>query len=124
LLASPLLLGCDLEKLDDFTLGLLSNDEVLDVDQDTLGRPAVQVGGQDDCKVYAKPMDDGSLAVGLFNTSPTPATVTANWPDLKLAGPQRVRDLWRQKDLGVFSDKFVTTVAAHGVVLVRIFPNP
>jgi len=124
LLASPLLLGCDLEKLDDFTLGLLSNDEVLDIDQDTLGRQAVQVGGQGDCKVYAKPMDDGSLAVGLFNTGPTPATVTANWLDLKLAGRQRVRDLWRQKDLGLFSDNFATTVPSHGVVLVRIVPNP
>jgi len=119
-----LLLGCDLEKLDDFTLGLLSNDEVLDVDQDTLCKQAVQVGGEGDLKIYAKPMDDGSLAVGLFNTGASAATVTANWSDLKISGKQRVRDLWRQKDLGIFSGKFETTVASHGVVLVRIFPNP
>jgi len=121
LLATPLLLGCDLEKLDDFTLGLLSNDEVLEVDQDSLGKPAVQVGGAGDLKIYARPMDDGSLAVGLFNTGSADATVTANWSDLKLAGNQRVRDLWRQKDLGVYSDKFAAAVASHGVVLVRLF---
>jgi alpha-galactosidase len=50
--------------------------------------------------------------------------VTANWSDLKLTGSQRVRDLWRQKDLGMFIDKFEAPVAPHGVVLVRIFPNP
>ena len=122
LLSAPLLLGCDLEKLDDFTLGLLSNDEVLEIDQDTLGKQAVQVGGEGDLKVYAKPMDDGSIAVGLFNTGATKTTVTANWSDLKISGKQRVRDLWRQIDLGIFSDKYETTVASHGVVLVRIFP--
>jgi len=122
LLSAPLLLGCDLEKLDDFTLNLLSNDEVLDVDQDTLCKQAVQVGGEGDLKIYAKPMDDGSLAVGLFNTGASAATVTANWSDLKISGKQRVRDLWRQIDLGIFSDKYETTVASHGVVLVRIFP--
>ena len=124
LLSVPLLLGCDLEKLDNFTLGLLSNDEVLEVDQDTLCKPAVQLGGEGNLKVYAKPMDDGSLAVGLFNTGATETTVTANWSDLKISGKQRVRDLWRQKDLGVFADKFEAPVASHGVVFVRIFPNP
>ena len=123
LLASPLLMGCDLEKMDDFTLGLLSNDEVLEVDQDTLGKQAVQVGGEGDLKVYAKPMDDGSIAVGLFNTGATETTVTANWSDLKISGKQRVRDLWRQKDLGIFTDKFEAPVASHGVVLARIFPT-
>jgi alpha-galactosidase len=123
LLASPLLMGCDLEKMDDFTLGLLENDEVLEVDQDSLGRQAVQVAGSGDLKVYARPMDDGSLAVGLFNTGAATATVTANWSDLKLKGEQRVRDLWRQKDAGVFAEKFEMSVASHGVSLVRLFPE-
>ena len=124
LIASPLLIGCDMEKMDDFTLSLLTNDEVLEVNQDTLCKQAVQVGGQGDLKVYAKPLDDGSLAVGLFNAGKETVTVTANWSDLKLKGQQRVRDLWRQKDIGVFSDKFEAPVASHGVVLIRIFPNP
>ena len=124
LLSAPLLLGCDLEKLDDFTLNLLNNDEVLEIDQDTLGKQAVQVGGQGDLKVYAKLLEDGSLAVGLFNLTSLNATVTANWSDLKLTGQQRVRDLWRQKDIGMFTGKFEAPVAAHGVVFVRVFPNP
>ncbi len=84
----------------------ISNDEVLDVDQDSLGKHAVQIGGEGNLKVYAKPLDDGSLAVGLFSAGATNATVTANWSDLKLTDKQRVRDLWRQKDIGVFADKF------------------
>ena len=122
LLSAPLLLGCDLEKLDDFTLNLLSNDEVLEIDQDTLGKQAVQVGSDGDLKVYAKPLADGSLAVGLFNLTSLNVTVTANWSDLKLTGQQRVRDLWRQRDLGKFEKEFSASVAPHGVVLVRIFP--
>ena len=124
LLTSPLLIGCDLEKMDDFTFGLLSNDEVLEVNQDPLCKQAVQVaGGGGNLKVYAKPLEDGSLTIGLFNTGRETATVTASWTDLKLTGPQRVRDLWRQQDVGVFSDKFESPVASHGVVLVRIFPT-
>jgi alpha-galactosidase len=123
LLSAPLLIGCDLEKLDAFTLSLLSNDEVLAVDQDSLGKQAVRVASANDLDVFAKTLEDGSLAVGLFNRSATNAIVTANFSDLKISGPQTVRDLWRQKDLGVFSDKFEAPVASHGVVLVRIIPN-
>jgi len=122
LIASPLLIGCDMEKMDDFTLSLLTNDEVLEVNQDSLGKQATQVGGQGDLKIYAKPLDDGSLAVGLFNASTNAASVTANWSDLKLTGQQRVRDLWRQKDVGFFEEKFEAQVAPHGVVLVRVYP--
>ena len=123
LLASPLLIGCDLEKLDAFTLALLTNDEVLAVDQDALGKQAVQISGEADLPVFAKPLEDGSLAVGLFNLTALPATVTAHWSSLKLTGSLRVRDLWRQQDLGSFTDKFAATVAPHGVVLVRILPG-
>ena len=123
LLSSPLLIGCDLEKLDDFTLGLLANDEVLEIDQDRLGRQAVQVGGQGEGKVYAKPLDDGSLAVGLFNLGPASAKIAAVWSELKITGQKRVRDLWRQQDLGVFDERYEATVAPNGVVLIRLFPT-
>jgi alpha-galactosidase len=101
---------------------LLTNDEVLEIDQDTLCKPATQVAGQGELKVYAKLLDDGSWAVGLFNTGKESATMTVNWADLKLTGKQRVRDLWRQKDAGLFADKFEAAVAPHGVVLVRLYP--
>jgi alpha-galactosidase len=155
LLASPLLIGCDLERLDAFTLSLLCNDEVLAVNQDPLGRQARQIAvitppapaqppltqpgrgtgrgrgqaapqGQ---QVWARPLADGSVAVGLFNLDAAVtncsvpwADIAAKFTDLKMGGKQTVRDLWRQKDLGVFDEKFETPVPAHGVLMVRITP--
>ncbi|MGA2053437.1 MAG: putative Ig domain-containing protein [Opitutales bacterium] len=122
LLSAPLLLGCDLEQLDPFTLGLLTNDEVLDLDQDALGKEATQVAGDSvSYSIYAKSLADGSLAVGLFNRGPEAYTLTVKWTDLGLTGPQHVRDLWRQQDLGVFTGQFSAPVPSHGVVLVRLF---
>jgi alpha-galactosidase len=120
LLSAPLLLGCDLDQLDDFTLNLLTNDEVLAVNQDALGKQALTVSKDGDLRVYAKDLEDGSKAVGLFNLGETNAIVTANWPDLKLSGKLLVRDLWRQKDLGKFAGKFELSVAPHGAELVKI----
>lgn len=122
--AAPLLLGCDLDKLDEFTLSLITNDEVLAINQDILGKHAT-VASNDSNRllVYVKPLEDGSKAVALYNIGRTPAKITANWADLKLSGKQKVRDLWRQKDLGVFTDKFEAQVNQHGVVLVKISPE-
>jgi alpha-galactosidase len=122
LLSSPLLIGCDMTKLDAFTLNLLSNDEVLAVDQDSLGRQAARVAQEDSFEVWAKDLDDGSKAVGLFNRGEGEALVTAKWSDLGISGKQIVRDLWRQKDIGQFEDEFKATVPRHGVLLVKISP--
>jgi alpha-galactosidase len=122
LLAAPLLIGCDLADMDEFTLGLLTNDEVIEVDQDPLGRAADRITQDGDTEVWAKEMEDGSKAAGLFNRGLFESEVEIAWSDLGVKGPQRVRDLWRQKDLDVFPDGFKTTVASHGVVLVRVFP--
>jgi len=119
LLCSPLLIGCDMTKLDDFTLNLLSNDEVLEVSQDPLGRQAARVARNGTTEVWAKNMEDGSKAAGLFNLGEEDAPVTASWSELGLTGKQTVRDLWRQVDLGRFTGQFQTTVPRHGVVLVR-----
>jgi alpha-galactosidase len=122
LLASPLLIGCDMTQMDDFTLSLLTNDEVLEVNQDPLGRQAARVAQNGQLEVWAKDMEDGSKAVGLFNRGYNETSVTANWSDLGLAGKQKVRDLWRQKDLGEFTGSFTASVPRHGVVLVRVWP--
>jgi len=124
LLASPLLLGCDLAQLDEFTLNLLTNDEVLEVNQDPLGAQAARVLRDIDVEVWAKDMEDGSKAVGLFNRGPIELSARVGWSDLNIDGPQRVRDLWRQRDIGVFKEKFETKIPGHGVVLVRIFAEP
>jgi len=124
LLAAPLLLGCDLQNLDPLTLGLLTNDDVLEVNQDPLGRQAGRISKGGPAEVWAKDMADGSKAVGLFNRDDRePRPVAVRWSDLGLKGKCRVRDLWRQKDLGEHLDKFEATVLVHGVVLIRIFPQ-
>jgi alpha-galactosidase len=119
-----LIFSGDITRLDDFTLGLLCNDEVIDVDQDSLGRPGRCVAKDQKLEVWAKDMEDDSRAVGFFNRGESAATVTAQWPDLGLSGPRVVRDLWRQKDLGQFDGRFGATVARYGVVLVRISRLP
>ena len=120
LLCSPLLIGCDMTKLDEFTLGLLTNDEVLDVSQDPLGRQAGRIAKDGLLEVWAKELEDGSKAVGLFNRGEDDAPVIAKWADLGVTGKCLVRDLWRQLDLGTFSDQFQATVPRHGVVLIRV----
>ena len=120
LLSSPLLIGCDMTQLDEFTLGLLTNDEVIEVNQDPLGRQAGRVAKDGDLEVWAKDMEDGSKAVGLFNRGAAAATVTAKWQDLGLTGSQKARDLWRQKDLGTVKDAFGAEIPPHGCFLLRL----
>ena len=125
LLASPLLLGCDLTQLDDFTLNLLTNDEVLEVNQDPLAKQARRITGDDTYEIWAKEMQDGAKAIGLFNIAPlyeAPKQITLKLTDLGLRTPQQVRDLWRQKNLGTHTDQFTTTVRPHGVKLLMIRP--
>ena len=122
LVAAPLIFGGDISRLDDFTLNLLSNDEVIEVDQDPLGKAGHRVAKDGDQEVWARPLGDGSLAVGLFNRNEMEATVTANWSDLGVQGKQRVRDLWRQKELGTLEGRFSTLVPAQGVMLLRLWP--
>jgi alpha-galactosidase len=120
LLSAPLLIGCDMTQLDEFTLGLLTNDEVLDVNQDVLGKQASRVSKTGDLEVWAKFLEDGSVAVGLFNRGLKKVEVTANFSDFGLSGKCKVRDLWRQKDLGQFDNAYRSFISGHGVSLVKI----
>jgi alpha-galactosidase len=122
LLCSPLLIGCDMTKLDDFTLNLLTNDEVLEVSQDPLGRQAARIARNGPLEIWAKDLEDGSKAVGLFNRGDDETTITLKWSELGVAGQQSVRDLWRQSNLGKFASQFQTQVPRHGVVLVKVTP--
>lgn len=118
---SPMIIGTPIERLDPFTLSLLSNDDVLEINQDPLGvqgRRAEARGGE----AVVKPLENGSKAVGIFNPAEKTAKVTIDWSTLGLKGEQQVRDLWRQKDLGVHSETFTAQVNPHGVVLVRLTP--
>lgn len=118
--AAPLFIGADLTALDPFTLALLTNDEVLDVDQDPLGRAASRIWKQERLEIWARPLSDGTMAVGFFNRGLAPNKVTARWSQLGLNGRQPVRDLWQRRELGSFADSFSATVPRHGVVFVKI----
>jgi alpha-galactosidase len=127
LVTAPLIFSGDMTRLDDFTLGLLSNDEVIEVDQDPLGQAARRVAKRGELEVWAKDMKDGRKIVGLFNLdadAQTKTPVCVGWSDLGITGKQLVRDLWRQKDLGTFDGQFSAPVGPDGVVLVSLKPQP
>jgi alpha-galactosidase len=118
--AAPLIFSGDITRLDDFTVGLLCNDDVLDVDQDPLGKPGRCVAKEGRLEVWARDLEDGSMAVGLFNRGDAEATVTAKWADLGRQGKQAVRDLWRQKELGQHENQFAAKVPSHGAAMLRL----
>jgi len=136
LLSAPLLIGCPIEQLDAFTLNLLTNDEVIEINQDPLGKPARLLTDENGVQIWAKPLEDGSISVGLFNIAnfaKTPETYfrwgdekaknyTFDFTKIGLKGKYKLRDVWRQKDLGTFNGSFNTEIRHHGVVMLRMFP--
>lgn len=123
LMAAPLFFSGDMSRLDDFTLNVLCNPEVIDIDQDPLGTSARVVPLTPDTFLMVKNLEDGSLAVGLCNRGEIRAGITARWDDLGLQGRQIVRDLWRQADQGSFEREYTASVPRHGVVLLRFRPD-
>jgi alpha-galactosidase len=124
LLSAPLLIGCDMEKFDDFTLNLLSNDEVLALDQDALGKQATCVLTEGNLKVYEKELADGGRALGFFNLAAAPVNMDFNqFEQIALTGKFHVRDLWRQKslaDVNTAGSVLPLTIPAHGVALYKL----
>ncbi len=121
LLSAPLLLGNDLTKLDDFTMNLITNDEVIAIDQDKLGKQASRIFQKDSVQVWKKELHDGNLAVGIFNVSLKNKKFSLDFKKIGIKGKVSVRDVWRQKDIGKFKNKFETPLPAHGVRLIKIF---
>ncbi len=134
LLAAPLLIGCPIEQLDNFTMNLLTNDEVIAINQDPLGKPARLVSDESGVQIWLKQLEDGSFAVGLFYTDdygkiPQSYFRWGNEPEklfifdfskIGLKGNWKLRDVWRQKDLGEFENTFGTEIPFHGVTLLRM----
>ena len=120
LLSSPLLIGCDMSNMDKFTIDLLTNDEVLDVNQDPLGKPAGRVTDRNGIQVWSRHLQDGTTAVGIFNTGIEDADGFVKWVDVGVQGKQPVRDLWLKKDLGSFDGQYTAKVSAHGAVMIKI----
>jgi len=118
--AAPLLIGADMAQFDRFTTDLMTNPEMLDINQDVLGKAGQRVFQQDRLEVWSKPLADGTTAVGLFNRGLQAAKMTARWSDIGVSGSQPVRDVWQLRDLGSFSGQFPIEVPAHGAVLVKV----
>ena len=125
MLASPLMIGCDLSLMDDFTLSLLTNDEVLAIDQDELGAAAALVIDDQlyDYEIWARPLADGSMAFALLNAGTEDASIPIPFAKLGMKGKWAVRDLWRQKDEGEFEDCYAATVPGHATHLVKLSPR-
>ncbi|GIF23029.1 hypothetical protein BJ973_000614 [Actinoplanes tereljensis] len=120
--AAPLYLGNDLTNLDAYGLSLLTNPEVIAVDQ--AGTPARPVSASAQQPIWYALNPDGSYTVALFNLGRTDKDVTVNWSDLGLTGAATVRDLWDRKDLGRFATKFTASgVPIHGVRLLKVTPQ-
>ncbi|HXW56215.1 MAG TPA: glycoside hydrolase family 27 protein [Candidatus Cybelea sp.] len=124
LLAAPLIAGNDLANMSQATRDILTNKEVIAVNQDPLGREGTRVGKDGDREVWSKQMQDGSRAVVLLNRGPAEDQITVRWEQIgypdHLSGS--VRDLWAGKDLGRFTGSFQAAVPSHGVVMVTVKP--
>jgi alpha-galactosidase len=123
LMAAPLFFSGDMAKLDEFTLNILCNAEVIQVNQDPLGKQARIISQTEDFFIMLKDLEDGSKALGLFNTTEIEIPISVTFSDLKINGKHKARDLWRQKNIDTFEDSFESKVPRHGVMFVRLFPS-
>ncbi len=120
LLAAPLIASPDLTKISPEVLAILTNPEVIAVDQDPAGLQGFRVSEEGPLEVWVKPLAGGAKAVGLFNRGEAAMPVTAYWKDVGVGVTAMVRDLWARKDLGAFPGSFTAEVPKFGVVLVKI----
>ena len=120
LLAAPLLAGNDLRSMSPETKDLLTNSEVIAVDQDSKGVQGHRVWEEGPLEIWAKPLADGSHAVGLFNRSEAPIKMTLDFKTIGAPASAKLRDLLDHKDLGTFQNSYSAEVPTHGVVLVKV----
>ncbi len=124
MLAAPLIAGNDLAHMSEATKTILTNKDVIAVDQDALGKQATRVSKNWLYEVWARPLASGGHAVLLLNRSAAPHRITAHWGDIGVAetATARVRDLWTHEDLAPVAGEFSANVPAHGVVMVTVGP--
>jgi alpha-galactosidase len=123
LMASPLIYSGDMTKLDPFTLNVLCNPEIIEVDQDPLGECGKVIKLTEEQFLLVKNLYDGSKAVGLFNRGKSPANICVDFVRISLRGKLMVRDLWRQKDIGRFNKTITRQVPGQGVVMLKLIPK-
>ncbi|HEX8235873.1 MAG TPA: glycoside hydrolase family 27 protein [Abditibacteriaceae bacterium] len=120
---SPLMIGCDVRNMDEETTSLLTNREVLAINQDALGIPARRVRQTDGCEVWKKPLSDGSVAVALLNRGATGTNIQLKASDIGLLDTKKlVRDLWSGQDIGEFEWDMTHRVQPHQTLLLKVTP--
>jgi alpha-galactosidase len=120
LLAAPLLAGNDLSKMKPETAQILTNRDVIAIDQDPLGKQGDRVSAVGPVEIWAKPLKGGAKAIGLFNRDDTALPITLNLSDVGFSAGAKAHDVWQAKDLGKLQATYTTTVPRHGVVLLRL----
>jgi alpha-galactosidase len=120
LLAAPLLAGNDLTKMSPETVAILTNREVLAIDQDVAGHQGDRVWAEGQLEIWSKPLTDGAKAVGLFNRSEQPAYIEVAFKDVGVAALKSVRDIWSKTAITPVNGRYRALVAPHGVVLLRV----
>ncbi|MGC9223351.1 MAG: glycoside hydrolase family 27 protein [Terracidiphilus sp.] len=123
ILAAPLFAGNDLTKMSPETLAILTNREVIAVDQDKAGIQGHRAWQEGPVEIWMKPLAGHSIAVGLFNRDEQKMTITLHFRDIGVNGSAELRDLWTHRDLGSFKDSYTTVVQRHGVVMLRVKPQ-
>ncbi len=124
LMASPLFFSGDMTRLDEFTLNILCNPEVIEINQDTLCIQGhlILSDKEKNTEIWSKPLQYGSFAIGLFNLEEIEQELSVQWKEIGLRDNQNVRDLWRQKDLGSYPTNFTIAVPRHGAALIKVTP--
>ncbi|MEJ2008922.1 MAG: glycoside hydrolase family 27 protein [Acidobacteriota bacterium] len=120
LVAAPLLAGNDLTKMSKETLAILTDPEVIAVDQDPKGVEGHRAWQEGPLEIWVKPLADGSMAVGLFNRGMGPLPITIHFKEISLPNTVDIRDLWARKDLGTFHGSYTASVPRHGVVMLKL----
>jgi len=124
MLAAPLISGNDLRQMDADTVAILTNKEVIAIDQDPLGKQASRVRKEGDKEVWARELEGGNRAAALLNRAATPQEITVKWEDIGYPAhlSAALHDVWRHKDLGTMTGSFTATVAPHAAVIVTVKP--
>ena len=117
---SPLMLGGDFTDADAWELALLTNDEVLAVNQDAAALQGRRISAGDGLEIWRRELGGGAAALGLFNRTEADTTMRANLPELGLAGGYKARDLWQRKDCPVAEGRVEIFVPAHGAAMLRL----
>jgi len=120
MLAAPLLAGNDLRNMSPEILAILTNPEVIAVDQDKDGKQGKQIWKSGDQDIWSRPLSGGAQAVAFFNRATEPAKINVRWTDIGITGKKRLRDLWLHQNVEWTGLEYSLTVPGHGVVMLRV----